>query len=200
MDKPLPTLSDPESLARMRRERQKIAAWLETRRGKPQYRAAPPAGRAVARVVKPLSKKFGGSSSALRLLPHWPNIIGEKWAKFSKPEKFIGSKDGKTLVISAPGPAGSLIMASARRIIERTNIYMGEGAVKSIKVVQTKMASPVSASAHLAKRAGPSNPHIQRGLTPSEEESLQVGLAPVKEEPLKTALCALGRHVISQNK
>ena len=197
-------------IAQMRRERMKIAAWLETRRGKPQYRPAPAAGRAVARVVKPLSKKFSGSSSAAHLVPHWPSIIGEKWAKFSRPEKFSGDKNGKTLIIGAPGPAATLIMASAGQIIERVNIFMGEGAVTSIRVIQKKMTPSQNTGQNNAgghaqnkstrphyNRAGGINP--PRGLTPLEEDHLQTSLKHIEEQKLKTALAALGRNVISRN-
>lgn len=214
MDKHLTNINEPANkdlrVAQMRRERMKIAAWLETRRGKPQYRPAPAAGRAVARVVKPLSKKFSGSSSAVHLIPHWPAIMGEKWAKFSRPEKFSADKNGKTLIIGAPGPAATLIMASAGQIIERVNIFMGEGAVTRIRVIQKKMTVNTSNTAnstggHAQNKSA--RPHDNRtvsvapprGLTPQEEDYLQTSLKHIEEKKLKTALAALGRNVISRN-
>lgn len=214
MDKTLPHINkaahEAQRIAQMRRERMKIAAWLETRRGKPQYRPAPAAGRAVARVVKPLSKKFSGRQSAAHLIPHWPSIMGEKWAKFSRPEKFSGDKKGKTLIISAPGPAATLIMASAGMIIERVNIFMGEGAVTNIRVIQKKMTpsqtgtqnkaggqAQIRAARPHGNRTGNVNP--PRGLTPQEEEFLRSGLEQIEEQTLKTALAKLGRNVISRN-
>ena len=41
-----------------RKDKQSINEWLEGQRGKPQYRPAPTAGIAVAKVVKPLSKNI----------------------------------------------------------------------------------------------------------------------------------------------
>lgn len=222
MDKTLPpinkAINEEQRMAQMRRERMKIAAWLETRRGKPQYRPAPAAGRAVARVVKPLSKKFSGRHSAAHLIPHWPSIMGEKWAKFSRPEKFTGDKNGKTLIIGAPGPAATLIMASAGMIIERVNIFMGEGAVTSIRVIQKKMtpsqtirqnstseqAQNRSNRPHDNRTGGQTDQriggvHPPRGLTPQEEDHLQSGLKHIEEQKLRTALAKLGRNVISRN-
>ena len=62
-----------------RKDKQSINEWLEGQRGKPQYRPAPTAGIAVAKVVKPLSKKYKGSSSAAMLHKNWPEIVGQRW-------------------------------------------------------------------------------------------------------------------------
>ncbi len=191
MNKSLPPLNEDLRLAQMRKERMKIAKWLETRRGKPQYRPPPQAARAVARVVKPLSKKFSGHKSAAQLLPHWPTIIGQKWAKFSRPEKFAGDKNGKTLIISAPGPASALIMANAGPILERVNLFMGEGSVTNLRVIQKKMNSAVQSN--LDK-----NPAL-RGLSPLEENALKAGLDHIQEEDLKKALSDLGRYILQKN-
>jgi len=216
MDKTLPPINEDLRIVHMRRERMKIAKWLETKRGRPQYRPAPPAGRAVAKVLKPLSKKFTGSSSAARLIPHWPSIIGEKWAKFSRPEKFSADKTGKILIISAPGPAAALITASAGPILDRVNIYMGEGVVTGLRVQQKKMGAAARPRSNMGDKAGtnqnPKNPTGQyladaprnsgrpapRGLTPQEETILQEGLEHVEHNALKSALAALGRNVIAQ--
>jgi len=61
-----------------RKDKQSINQWLEGQRGKPQYRPAPTAGMAVAKVVKPLSKKYKGSSSAAMLNKNWPEIVGQR--------------------------------------------------------------------------------------------------------------------------
>lgn len=164
-----------------------LTKWLETKRAKPQYRPAPSAGMAVARVMRPLSKGRGGGSSALALGKVWPDIMGPRWSKISSPVRFTGGKDGRTLVISAPGPAAALIMAASRPIIERLNAHLGEGHVKRIRVVQAKMTA--------TKTTTP-----KRGLSPREGEALEKSLTPVENDNLKAALSKLGRGIMLDQK
>jgi len=170
-----------------RKDRQSINQWLEGQRGKPQYRPAPTAGMAVAKVVKPLSKKYKGSSSAAMLNKNWPQIVGQRWAKISTPVKFTGGREGRTLVISAPGAAATLIMAASGPIIERLNSHLGVGYVAKLRLVQIKL-----------KTDGPAS-GIKRGLSPRQEFYLQDGLSNLPEGGLKRALNKLGRGVLSHD-
>ena len=170
-----------------RKNKQVIGQWLESQRGRAQYRPAPTAGMAVAKIVRPLSKKFQGGSSAAMLHKHWPEIVGERWAKISTPVKFTGGKDGRTLVISAPGGAAALISAASGAILERLNAYMGEGSVSYIRLVQSKIATQAPSKAR------------KRGLSPSEQNKLQEGLSKIPEGDLKQALEKLGRGVLTHD-
>jgi hypothetical protein len=173
-------------MALTRDEKQKITQWLESQRARPQFRAAPSAGMAVSKVMRPLSKKYGGGSSALALGRIWPEIMGQRWSKISTPVRFIGGRQGRTLVISAPGAAASLIMAASGPIIDRLNTHLGPGHVLSIKVVQSKMRTD-------GARVKP-----QRGLRPTEAEKLRQSLDKVQSEDLKAALEKLGRGVMTK--
>lgn len=175
-------------MALTRDEKQKITQWLESQRARPQYRAAPSAGMAVSKVMRPLSKKYGGGSSALALGRIWPEIMGERWSKISTPVRFIGGRQGRTLVISAPGAAASLIMAASGPIIDRLNTHLGPGHVRNIKVVQSKM------------RTDGARVKTQRGLRPTEAETLRQSLDKVQSEDLKAALEKLGRGVMTKEK
>jgi len=171
-----------------RKDKQALTDWLEQKRGKPQYRPAPMAGVAVGKVLRPLSKKFGGAgASAAALSKHWPEIVGARWAKISQPLKFTNSRDGRTLVITAPGAAATLIMSAGGPIIERLNGYLGDGYVSRIRVIQTKM----SASKHTSMP--------KRGLSPREETQLQEGLSNIDNDGLKKALEKLGRGVLTDD-
>lgn len=172
-----------------REDKQTLSRWLEQKRGKPQYRPAPMAGVAVTKVLRPLSKKFGGKTgaSAAALSKHWPQIVGARWAKISSPVKFTGGRDGRTLVIAAPGAAATLIMSASGPIIERLNGHLGEGHVTRLRVVQTKMST--SAKTSIAKR----------GLSPREETQLQEGLSNIENDGLRQALEKLGRGVLTND-
>jgi len=171
-----------------RKDKQTLNNWLEQKRGKPQYRPAPKAGVAVGKVLRPLSKKFGSSgASAASLTKHWPQIIGERWAKISQPMKFTGGREGRTLVIAAPGAAATLIMSASGPIIERLNGYLGDGYVTRLRVIQTKMNDTIKSSVP------------KRGLTPREESQLQEGLSKIDNDGLKQALEKLGRGVLTDD-
>ena len=168
-----------------RQKRQKLTQWVETQRGRPQYRAAPNAGLAVSKVMRPLARKHGKGSSAIALEKIWPDIMGPRWSKISSPVRFLGGKSGRTLIISAPGPAASLILAQSGPILERLNSHLGSGHVTRIKVVQSRMTIP--------PRTQP-----KTGLAPRQEAELREGLSGVKNEDLKRALEKIGRNILSK--
>ncbi len=168
-----------------RHERQLIGQWIETQRGRPQFRAAPNAGLAVSKIMRPLARKHGGGSSAQALEKIWPEIMGPRWSKISSPIRFLGGKNGRTLIISAPGPAASLILAQSGPIIERLNAHLGSSHVSRIKVIQSRMTIP--------PRTEP-----KKGLAPRQESDLRDGLADIKNERLKRALEKMGRQILSK--
>lgn len=164
---------------------QVLGRWVETQRGRPQFRAAPSAGLSVNKVMRPLAKKHGGGRSAMALEKIWPEIMGPRWSKISSPVRFLGGRNGRTLIISAPGPAAALIMAQSGPIIERLNVHLGTSHISRIKVVQSRMTKPARS-------------HSLRGLAPRQENRLREGLVDIKSERLKTALEKMGRHVLSR--
>lgn len=166
-----------------RDDKQALVKWLETQRGKPQFRAAPTAGYAVSKILRPLSKKYGGGSSAAALSRVWPEIMGPRWSKISTPLRYIGGRDARTLLISAPGPAAALILAASGPIIERLNAHLGAGHIKQIRLVQAKMGT------HRP-------PAARKGLTPRQTADLHDGLSTLPEGSLKQALEKLGRGVL----
>lgn len=172
-------------------ERAKIERYLEAQRARPQARPLPSASMAVNRVMRPLAKMGAGNgrkrgSSALALADVWPEIMGPRWSKLSAPVRFRASNGERTLVISAPGPAASLILAASGPILERLNAHLGAGQVQRLQLVQ---ATPK------ALNQTSTVPEV-RGLTPSEEDRLHEGLTQVGNERLKSALERLGREVL----
>jgi len=116
-----------------------------------------------------------------------PQIVGARWAKISAPLKFTGRKDARTLVITAPGAAATLIMSASGPIIERLNSHLGAGYVTKLRVIQTKMSATTKTSVP------------KRGLCPREESQLQDGLSKLDNSSLKQALEKLGRGVLSDD-
>lgn len=170
---------------RDREDRSTIGRWLQDQRGRPQYRPAPHASKAVARIMRPLAHKHGAGSTGLA--PHWEQIVGQRFAKISKPVKIMGGKADRTLVISAPGPAGALLMAASSKIIERANGFLGVGSVKRLKVVQTRLKAQETVA------------RVSQGLNPQAQDKLQSSLEKIADPDLKDVLERLGRNVLSKS-
>jgi hypothetical protein len=117
------------------------ARYLDKRRGKPAFRGAPPAGRAAAKILKPLALKFGPGTD--RLAEHWREIVGDRLAGWTSPDAIRGG----TLYIIAKGPAGALIEADAPRILERLKTISGHSAPKRLRVKQGN-PRPVGEDSH----------------------------------------------------
>ena len=182
----LAAIGDTQGMSdKKRHSDQVLGRWVESQRGRPQYRAAPSAGLSVSKVMRPLARKYGGGRSAIALEKIWPEIMGPRWSKISSPVRFLGGRTGRTLIISAPGPAASLILAQSGPILQRLNAHLGPSHVSRIKVVQSRMTKPA--------RTQPN-----RGLAPRQETALHAGLSDIKSERLKQALEKMGRQVLSK--
>lgn len=118
--------------------------WAKGHRGRAAAKPPPGAGRAAGKAIRPLAARFGPGLAELE--EHWPSIIGEALATYTRPEKFQGGASGLTLVVRARGPAAALAEAQAPQILERVARYAGK-APKALKIVQ----GPITASAAPAR-------------------------------------------------
>ena len=119
--------------------------WAKAHRARPAAKPPPGAGRAAGKVIRPLAARFGPGLTELET--HWPLIIGEALAGYTRPEKFQGGASGLTLVVRARGPAAALAEAQAPQILDRVARYAGK-APKKLKIVQgplTENAAPTRA-------------------------------------------------------
>jgi len=175
-----------------RKDQAKLDAWLKTQRGRPQYRHAPPARLAVAKIMKPLSAKHGAGVNAIS--QNWESLAGKRFAKISRPVKIHGSKEGRTLVIKAPGAAGALIMAASNQILDRLNTFLGHGHISRLRVIQGAMTNRGTHQEGADTRPQPK----PAGLTPKTAQSLQSSLAHIEDDALREALEALGRKALAE--
>lgn len=109
--------------------------WAVGHRGKPAIKPPPPAGRALANVLRPLARAFGPGASELD--EHWEAIVGEALARWSSPEKL----QADTLTVRARGPAAALIEAQSGVILERVAQYAGR-APRRLRIVQGALGAP----------------------------------------------------------
>jgi len=165
------------------------AAILAARRPRPAPRPPRHAARGLAETMRALEAKFGPGSGDLK--SRWREIVGESLGTRSEPVKIVKSRTGGgTLELKVAGPVAALIQHQAPLILDRLNLYLGEGAVARLRIVQGPLSKPAAASpAAPIRRARPP-------LDAAAERQLAEGLAATPEGPLKAALLRLGREVL----
>ena len=153
-----------------RSARGNVMEYLEKNRGRRQYRPPPSAAKAVNRVLRPLSRKFGPGITGLQI--NWPDIIGVRWAALSKPISLRGTKGSKTLTIEAKGPASAMLQAQSAQLLEKINQYLGAGSVTKTMVKQGRIQPAIDQTPTSPKFRN----HVQKNLATDEDNSLQAAL------------------------
>ena len=177
---------------------EEAARILGAKRTRPPRRPPPAASRAVTRAIKGLDAKFGQGVEGLAA--HWTEVVGKALSARSEPGRLIKSrlKPGAILELRVEGPSSILIQHQAPDIIQRVNLFLGAGAVTSLRIVQRPLIKSTRGSASKGRSSGSA-----RGKTPldaGEERRLADGLAAFADGPLKQALHRLGREVLRDSK
>ena len=149
------------------------SAYIQARRGRAAIRPAPSAGIAAEKVLRPLARRFGVGVDQLR--EHWPEIVGSRLAQWSSPESLQRSGGIHTLVIRARGPAGAIIQAESRRILERVGTFSGKQAPTRIRVIQGSAQSAATGSER-ASRAKMTQPQSSSQVSETVETSAEARL------------------------
>jgi hypothetical protein len=164
---------------------------LAEKRTRPQRRPPPVAGRSLAPLIKALDERFGRGAGVLEA--RWREIVGDLLADRTEPAKLTKGRAGQpgALEIRVQGPAAALIQHQSGDILARVNLFLGEGAVGKLRIVQgpvkPRPAKASTPAARARKRAQP--------LDAAQEEALAASVAEVKDEALKAELLRLGRAV-----
>ncbi len=171
---------------------------LSRRRTRPMPRPAPPAGRALAPLIRELDEKFGRGAGALE--PRWREIVGDQLARVTRPQKLTkgrmgpdGRKAGGTLELRVAGPAALLVQHQSADILARVNLFLGAGAVDKLRIAQgpVKPSTPLAASTRGARRRiEPLDAASEAALSKSVEAA---------PDGLKAALANLGRAVLADD-
>ncbi len=166
---------------------------LAQRRTRPQRRPPPTAGRQLTSLIKALEARFGQGPDVLRA--RWREIAGETLAARTEPVKLVKNRTGgATLELKVDGPAAALIQHQAPEVLARVNLFLGEGSVAKLRIVQGRVKPP-AADAAAAKVAQAKRRRAQP-LDAADEAELEAGLAKAADGPLKQALRRLGREVL----
>jgi hypothetical protein len=165
------------------------AAILAARRPRPAPRPPRHAARGLAATMKALEAKFGAGSGDLK--SRWREIVGESLAARSEPVKLVKLRTGgATLELRVAGPVAALIQHQAPLILDRLNLYLGEGAVARLRIVQGPLTRTARAAAPIRRARPP--------LDAAAERKLADELAATPDGPLKAALLRLGREVLRE--
>jgi hypothetical protein len=182
MPRPLPSLEEAGRI-------------LAAKRTRPPRRSAPAAGRALVGLLKSLDERFGKGSEGLKA--RWREVVGEGLAQRTEPIKLVKGRAGGVLELKVDGPAAALIQHQAPEILARVNLFLGEGVVERLRIVQGVVRRPTTDAAVKAaqarrKRAQP--------LDAAVEAELEQGLVRCQDQALAAALRRLGREVLRQER
>lgn len=175
MPRPLPTPAEAAEI-------------LARKRTRPQHRPPPVAGRGLSKLLKELDAKYGQGPGALQA--RWREIVGVELAKRTEPVKLTKPRGGGpgALEIRVAGASAALIQHQAHEIVSRVNLFLGEGAVNKLRIVQGPLRTAAAETKPVRRRAAP--------LDAAQEAELARGLEHAPDSPLKAALLRLGRGVM----
>jgi len=178
MRRPLPTDAEAREI-------------LSRRRTRPVFRAPPRAGKALTPLIKKLDEQFGRGAGALE--PRWREIVGDRLARVTRPQKLTKGKGGQpgVLELRVAGAAALLVQHQSEDILARVNLFLGAGTVDRLRIAQGPI-KPLAEAATRPKRAAPPPP-----LSASAEAHLAASIADAPDE-LKAALAKLGRAAMSR--
>jgi hypothetical protein len=161
---------------------------LARKRTRPQRRPPPVAGRGLNKLLKELDAKYGQGPGALQA--RWREIVGVEMAKRTEPVKLTKPRGGGpgALEIRVAGASAALIQHQAHEIVARVNLFLGEGAVNKLRIVQGPLRATGADAKPVRKRIAP--------LDAAQEAALAKSLETAPDGPLKAALLRLGRGVM----
>ncbi len=162
--------------------------------GKARAGNAVPVSDVATAILDPVLRRRAGIS--VGLVQSWEEIVGERVAAGSRPEKILwprrASEDDPfepaTLVVACNGIAALHIQHETGEIISRINGFLGFAAIGRVKIVQ----KAVTTQARPVRR--------QRELSQTEKERLAQTTKGVEDEGLRAALERLGASIVAAGK
>lgn len=163
---------------------------LSRRRSRPMPRPAPRAGRALQGLIKELDAKFGRGAGALE--PRWREIVGDRLARVTRPQKLTKGRSGAggVLELRVAGAAALLVQHQSEDILQRVNLFLGPGSVDRLRIAQGPIKPLADAPKKPPRRSAPPP------LPAQQEAELKASVA-AAPDGLKTSLERLGRAVLS---
>jgi hypothetical protein len=152
-------------------------------------------GDLATKLLDPLLRKRAGMSIAL--LQSWDEIVGERLAAMSRPEKIAWPKrsheddpfEPATLIIACEGVAAMRVQHETGEIVARVNAFLGFGAIGRIRIVQK----------HLAQQDKPRR-MPEKPLSANDSARLAGLVEGIEDDKLRASLERLGRAVMARRR
>ncbi|MHB2265383.1 DUF721 domain-containing protein [Aliihoeflea sp. PC F10.4] len=160
--------------------------------GKPKGSYGPqPVADLATRILDPVLRKRAGIPVAL--IQSWEEIVGERTARASRPEKIIWPRrmgeddpfEPATLVVACEGMAALALQHETGQVIARINSFLGFAAVGRIRILQKPVAVDPS-----PRRRGPAQ------LNEPDAAHVKNLTRAIESDELRASLERLGAEVI----
>ena len=153
----------------------------------------------IADVLKDQFREVFGKRgfAEMRLITHWPEIVGETFAKSTLPVKVGRSRrgHGSTLTIQVNGALAPILQMQTPEIMRRINAYYGYPAITGILLTQTSSADPGIPAKQFPDESGTS----ENALKPLPED-VQNAIDGLEDPDLRRAITALGKNVFHRRR
>jgi len=156
-------------------------AELADRRGRAERPGPPAIGSIAAKLAKPLLPNEGVTLKELQR--RWEDIVGERLAQLTAPEKLTARKTGVVLTVRAVGSAAPFVQHQSGLIRERLRLAGAD--IAELAISQGPLPRTTEGNVR----------PVARPLSPDEEKALAAALASVHDPGLKSALTRLGRAI-----
>ncbi|MEQ1937747.1 DUF721 domain-containing protein [Mesorhizobium sp. CN5-321] len=146
-------------------------------------------------ILDPMLRKRAGIS--IGLVQSWEEIVGERLAATSRPEKIQWPRrlneddpfEPAVLVIACEGMAALHLQHQTGEVIGRVNAFLGFNAIGRIRILQKPLARP-------QERPRP----VLRPLSAPEKEKVAKVVSPVEDGDLRASLERLGATVLGRKR
>ncbi len=155
-------------------------------------------GEIAGKIMDPVLSRRSGMT--IDLLNAWPELAGDEYCDFTRPEKINWPNRAHEddpfkpgiLVVACDGAMALYFQHDLSRICERVNVFFGFAAISKIKILQ----KPVQKTRKAARNAGASSRVI---LDENRESRLKAILAHIKDPRLRDKLERLGYGVMGKS-
>lgn len=138
------------------------------------------------KIVKPVFKDRGLMEG--KIITHWPQIVGERFARLTLAEKITfpkGKKTGGTLHLSITSSSSLLIYYAQDLILEQVNVFFGYKALSKLHMTH---------GFHPPEERLPKNTTAP-SLCEKEKEWVEKQICTIEDPELKACLKRLGEAV-----
>lgn len=147
----------------------------------------------VGKVMEPVLSRRSGMT--MDLLAAWPELSGEEYADFTRPEKINWPNRAHEsdpfkpgiLVVACDGARALYFQHDLTRICARVNVFFGFTAIEKIRIIQKPVKPMHQATA----------PDMNK-LTVKQDDRLKYILEHIDDDELRLKLERLGRGVMGR--